>query len=108
MRWARATSWGTDRARRRQRNHRGKTGGRIRIFASLGAIALTSRVSVEMVQKAVMAGCPILLAVSAPTARAVRIADEANLTVASLSRGEVQVFTHPRRIAARRRADRTR
>jgi FdhD protein len=56
-----------------------------------------------MVQKAVMAGCPILLAVSAPTARAVRIAEDANLTLASISRGDVQVFTHPRRIGVRRR-----
>ena len=66
-----------------------------------GAIALTSRLSVEMVQKAVMAGCPLLLAVSAPTARAVRVAMEASLTLASTSRGEVQVFTHPARIAER-------
>jgi FdhD protein len=76
------------------------------IDPALGAIALTSRLSVEMAQKAVMAGCPILVAVSAPTARAVRIAEEANLTLASLSRGEVQVFTHPRRIMARRRPPR--
>lgn len=72
------------------------------IDCTLGAIALTSRLSVEMVQKTVMAGCPILLAVSAPTARAVRLAEAANLTLASLSRGAVQVFTHPRRIMASR------
>ncbi|MBP1806125.1 formate dehydrogenase accessory sulfurtransferase FdhD [Rubellimicrobium aerolatum] len=75
------------------------------IDPSMGAIALTSRLSVEMIQKTVMAGCPILLAVSAPTARAVRIADAANLTLASTSRGEVQVFTHPRRIVTRRRRE---
>jgi FdhD protein len=68
---------------------------RAAIDPALGAIALTSRLSVEMIQKAVMAGCPILLAVSAPTARAVRIAEGANLTLASISRGDVQVFTHP-------------
>jgi FdhD protein len=73
------------------------------IDPALGAVALTSRLSVEMIQKTVMAGCPILLAVSAPTARAVRIAEGANLTLASTSRGEVQVFTHPRRILLRRR-----
>ncbi len=73
------------------------------IDPSMGAIALTSRLSVEMIQKTVMAGCPILLAVSAPTARAVRIADDANLTIASISRGDVQVFSHPRRILLRRR-----
>lgn len=73
---------------------------------SLGAVALTSRISVEMVQKAVMAGVPILLAVSAPTAQAVRVAEAANLTLASTSRGEVHVFSHPRRILARRREER--
>lgn len=73
------------------------------IDPSLGAIALTSRLSVEMIQKSVMAGAPILLAVSAPTARAVRIAEDANLTLASVSRGDVQVFTHHRRIGLRRR-----
>lgn len=72
---------------------------RASVDPATGAIALTSRLSVEMVQKAVMAGCGVLLAVSAPTARAVRIADAANLTLASTSRGDVQVFTHPRRIA---------
>nr|WP_246082430.1 formate dehydrogenase accessory sulfurtransferase FdhD [Rubellimicrobium rubrum] len=78
---------------------------RARIDPAMGAIALTSRLSVEMIQKTVMAGCPTLIAVSAPTARAVRIADEANLTIASTSRGEVQVFTHPRRIVTRRRRE---
>lgn len=73
------------------------------IDPSMGAIALTSRLSVEMIQKTAMAGCPILLAVSAPTARAVRIAEEANLTLTSISRGDVQVFTHLRRIVLRRR-----
>jgi FdhD protein len=63
-----------------------------------GAIALTSRISVEMVQKSVMAGCPVLLAVSAPTAHAVRLAEAAHLTLASRARGETAVFTHPRRI----------
>ena len=73
------------------------------IDPAMGAVALTSRLSVEMIQKTVMAGCPILLAVSAPTARAVRIAEQTNLTLASTSRGEVHVFTHPRRILTRRR-----
>jgi FdhD protein len=64
-----------------------------------GAIALTSRISVEMVQKAVMAGAPVVLAVSAPTAHAVRLADSARLTLVSTARGAATVFTHPDRIA---------
>ena len=63
-----------------------------------GAIVLTSRVSVEMVQKAVMAGCPVLLAVSAPTAHAVRLAEDAGLTVASGARGHITVFSQGNRI----------
>lgn len=64
-----------------------------------GAIVLTSRVSVEMVQKTVLAGCPILIAVSAPTAHAVRLADTAGLSVAAFARdGRLEAFTHPARI----------
>jgi FdhD protein len=63
-----------------------------------GAITLTSRISTEMVQKAVMAGAPVLLAVSAPTAQAVRLADAARLTLVSRARGQTAVFTHPHRI----------
>lgn len=66
-----------------------------------GAIVLTSRVSVDMVQKTVIAGAPILIAVSAPTAHAVRVADQANLTVVALARGDgFDVYTHPERITA--------
>ena len=37
------------------------------VDASTGAVVLTSRVSVEMVQKSVLAGAPVVIAVSAPT-----------------------------------------
>ena len=64
-----------------------------------GAVTLTSRVSVEMVQKTVLARCPILIAVSAPTAHAVRLAQGAGLTLAAFARdGRLEVFTHPHRI----------
>ena len=62
-------------------------------------LMVSGRASFELVQKAVMAGSPILVAVSAPTAQAVRVAEEAGLTVASMARGEVHVFTHGARIA---------
>lgn len=65
-----------------------------------GFIVLTSRVSVEMVQKAAMLGAEILVAVSAPTALALRTADEAGLTVAAIARSDAfEIFTHPERIA---------
>ena len=63
-----------------------------------GAIVLSSRISVEMVQKAAMAGIGVVCAVSAPTAHAVRVADGAGITVVARTRGAVQVFTHPHRI----------
>lgn len=69
------------------------------IDPSSGAIVLTSRVSVEMVQKTVLARCPILIAVSAPTAHAVRMGDAAGLTIAAFARdGRLETFTHATRI----------
>src|SRR5690606_9768235 len=71
------------------------------VDAGRGAIVLTSRVSVEMVQKCAMAGCAILIAVSAPTLYALRIADSAGITVAAFARGEgFDLFTHPERLKA--------
>ena len=52
-----------------------------------GAIVLTSRVSTEMVQKTVAIGTPILIAVSAPTDYATRIAVQSNLTLVTRVRG---------------------
>ncbi len=64
-----------------------------------GAILLTSRVSVEMVQKAAAIGAPILVAVSAPTALAVRTAEAAGLTLCAVARADgFEVFTHPQRL----------
>lgn len=73
------------------------------IDPAAGAIVLTSRVSLEMVQKTVLAGCPILIAVSAPTAHAVRVAKDARLTIAAFARaledgGRLETFTHSQRI----------
>jgi len=67
--------------------------------ASHGAIVLTSRISVEMVQKCAMAGTPVLIAVSAPTAHAVHLAEGAGITLAAFARGGgYDVYTHPDRI----------
>ena len=64
-----------------------------------GAFVLTSRVSVELVQKAAMVGCPMLVAVSAPTAHALAVADAAGLTVAAFARGGgFDLYSHPHRI----------
>ncbi len=60
-------------------------------------VAITSRLSVEIVQKTVMAGAQILLSVSAPTAHAVRLADAANLTLASTA-GGLTIYSGAERI----------
>ena len=61
---------------------------------------MTSRLSVELVQKAAIAGCPMLIAVSAPTAQAVRLAQGAGITLAAFARGGgFDVYSHPDRIA---------
>jgi FdhD protein len=61
-----------------------------------GAVVLTSRVSVEMVQKTAMIGTSILVAVSAPTALAVRTADACGMTLVSVARGlEFEIICHP-------------
>lgn len=64
-----------------------------------GAVVVTSRLSVEMVQKAAILGSPVMIAISAPTALAVRTAEEAGMTLIALVRGEdFEIFTHGQRI----------
>jgi len=71
-----------------------------RVSASEGIVLLTSRVSVEMVQKTATIGAPVMVAVSAPTALAVRTADAAGITLAAIARADgFEIFTHPQRIA---------
>ena len=67
--------------------------------ASDGAVLMTSRVSVELVQKAAMIGAPILAAVSAPTALALRTAEAAGVTIVGVVRPDgLEVFTRRERI----------
>jgi len=61
---------------------------RTRRDAALGFFAITSRASYEMVQKAVRAGAGTLAAISAPTALAVRTAQEAGLCLVGFARGD--------------------
>lgn len=64
-----------------------------------GFVLLTSRVSVEMVQKAAMLGAEIIVAVSAPTALALRVAERAGITLVAIARLDAfEIFTHPHRI----------
>ncbi len=64
-----------------------------------GFALVSSRASYEMVSKAAHAGIGILVAVSAPTALAVRLAREAGVTLAAFARaGRVSVYSEPRRL----------
>ena len=67
--------------------------------ASEGLVVLTSRVSVEMVQKSAAIGAPIIAAVSAPTALAVRMAESCGMTLVAIARKDgFEIFTHPHRV----------
>jgi FdhD protein len=73
---------------------------RASVVANEGIILLTSRVSVEMVQKSAAIGASVMVSVSAPTALAVRMADAAGITLAAIARSDgFEVFTHPHRIS---------
>lgn len=64
-----------------------------------GMVLITSRCSMEMAQKTILLGCPVLAAVSAPTSLAVQIADDHGLTIAAFARGDgFNLYTHPERI----------
>ncbi|WP_426955792.1 formate dehydrogenase accessory sulfurtransferase FdhD [Muricoccus radiodurans] len=64
-----------------------------------GVVALTSRVSVEMVQKAARLGAPVIAAISAPTALAVRTAESCGVTLVAIARGgRFEVFTGHARV----------
>ncbi len=64
-----------------------------------GAAVMTSRLSVELVQKCALAGLSTLIAVSAPTGQAVRTAEAAGITLVAFARsGGFDLYTHPHRI----------
>ncbi len=67
---------------------------------AVGIVLLTSRVSVELVQKAAAIGAPVIAAISAPTSLAIRTAEAAGVTLAAVVRDDgFEIFTHPHRIA---------
>jgi FdhD protein len=69
------------------------------IDTGLGFIAVTSRASYEMIHKAARTGVGLLAAVSAPTRRAITVAESAGLTLAGFVRDErATVYSHPQRL----------
>lgn len=65
-----------------------------------GIVVLTSRVSVEMIQKTSVIGASVIVSISAPTALAVRMANQAGITLAAIARADgFEVFTRGDRIS---------
>jgi FdhD protein len=71
---------------------------RVVVAVADSALVITSRASVEMVQKAATLGVGTLAAVSAPTARAVRLAESLNITLIGFLRQEACVVYTKSRI----------
>jgi FdhD protein len=64
-------------------------------------LCVSGRLSFELVQKAVVAGAPILVGVGAPSSLAISLADERGLTLCGFARrGRVNVYTHRHRVTA--------
>jgi FdhD protein len=64
-----------------------------------GCMLITSRASYEMVQKAATVGIAFVVAVSAPTALAIRVAEKSGVTLVGFARAEQHVvYTHPERL----------
>ena len=72
---------------------------RAREAADGGILVLTSRISVELVQKAARVGAGVLAAISAPTALAIDMADAANLTLVAVARHDgFELYTQAHRL----------
>jgi FdhD protein len=77
---------------------RGLLGGLVPLAE--GILCVSGRLSFELVQKAAVAGAPILVGVGAPSSLAVSLASDRGITLCGFARGRtVNVYTHPERVA---------
>jgi FdhD protein len=64
-------------------------------------LCVSGRLSFELVQKAAVAGAPILVGVGAPSSLAIELADDREITLCGFARsGRINVYTHPERVLA--------
>jgi FdhD protein len=77
---------------------RGLLGGLVPLAERI--LCVSGRLSFELVQKAAVAGAPILVGVGAPSSLAVSLASDRGITLCGFARGRtVNVYTHPERVA---------
>ncbi len=63
-------------------------------------LCVSGRLSFELVQKAAVAGAPILVGVGAPSSLAISLAEDRGMTLCGFARhGNVNVYTHPARVS---------
>jgi FdhD protein len=79
---------------------------RNRIDGSEGVVIMTSRLSVELIQKTAKLGSAMLVGISAPTGLAIDMAERAGMTLVALARGEdFELFTGGDRVRMGDKAD---
>ncbi len=72
-----------------------------RLPLSEAILCVSGRVSFELVQKAAVAGCPLIVAVGAPTTLAISLAADRGITLCGFVRdGKANVYSHPSRVIA--------
>jgi FdhD protein len=75
--------------------------GERRLPLGRALLCLSGRISFELVQKAAVAGCPLLVAVGAPSTLAVELAQDRGITLCGfVRRGKINVYSEPWRIQA--------